>query len=193
MATPFQTMLRMHATRSIGGDTRATFTTRKVLTAKMRWFFSGISSRLPRGCRSPSSDVATSPRRDTGIPEVPSQDGVTTIRQQTLQFPEEQSVGTFFGLLPTAGVRSPVWLDDDRILAAAEDRGDTHLYELDIAGSTPKLTPDLVEIYRHDWAYDSRRAATELGYAPRALATGLGETFAWLRSTPEWATTKARK
>jgi dipeptidyl aminopeptidase/acylaminoacyl peptidase len=40
--------------------------------------------------------------------------------------------------IPTAGVRAPVWLDDTRLLAAAEDRGDTHLYELDIAGSTPK-------------------------------------------------------
>lgn len=62
-----------------------------------------------------------------------------------------------------------------------------------VAGKTPKLTPDLVEIYRHDWAYDSRRAAAELGYAPRALATGLGETFEWLRSTPEWAAIQVRK
>jgi farnesol dehydrogenase len=53
-------------------------------------------------------------------------------------------------------------------------------------GGTPKLTPDLVEIYRHDWAYDSSRAARELGYAPRPLATGLAETFAWLRTTAEW-------
>jgi dihydroflavonol-4-reductase len=55
-----------------------------------------------------------------------------------------------------------------------------------LTGTTPRLTPDLVEIYRHDWAYDSARAASELGYAPRALAAGLAETFAWLRSTPEW-------
>ena len=32
---------------------------------------------------------------------------------------------TFFA---TAGVRSPVWLDDATLLATAEDRGDTHLY-----------------------------------------------------------------
>jgi NAD+-dependent farnesol dehydrogenase len=51
---------------------------------------------------------------------------------------------------------------------------------------TPKLTPDLVEIYRHDWAYDSSRAARELGYLPRNLASGLAETFAWLRTTAEW-------
>jgi nucleoside-diphosphate-sugar epimerase len=55
-----------------------------------------------------------------------------------------------------------------------------------LTGATPKLTPDLVEIYRHDWAYDSSRAARELGYAPRPLVAGLAETFAWLRTTAEW-------
>jgi len=55
-----------------------------------------------------------------------------------------------------------------------------------LSGRTPRLTPDLVEIYRHDWAYDSSRAARELGYAPRSLASGLEETFAWLRTTTEW-------
>jgi len=55
-----------------------------------------------------------------------------------------------------------------------------------LSGRTPRLTPDLVEIYRHDWAYDSSRAARELGYAPRSLASGLEETFAWLRTTAEW-------
>lgn len=55
-----------------------------------------------------------------------------------------------------------------------------------LTGGVPKLTPDLVEIYRHDWAYDSSRAHAELDYRPRPLAAGLAETFAWLRSTAEW-------
>lgn len=55
-----------------------------------------------------------------------------------------------------------------------------------LTGGTPRLTPDLVEIYRHDWAYDSSRAAAEIGYRPRPLAQGLGEAIAWLRSRPEW-------
>jgi farnesol dehydrogenase len=55
-------------------------------------------------------------------------------------------------------------------------------------GGTPRLTPDLVEIYRHDWAYDSSRAARELGYAPRPLADGLAATFDWLRTTSQWPT-----
>jgi farnesol dehydrogenase len=44
----------------------------------------------------------------------------------------------------------------------------------------PQLTPDLVEIYRHDWAYDSGRAGRDLGYRPRTLREGLAETVAWL-------------
>ena len=55
-----------------------------------------------------------------------------------------------------------------------------------LTGGVPKLTPDLVEIYRHDWAYDSSRARRELDYAPRDLASGLEETLEWLKRTPEW-------
>ena len=36
-------------------------------------------------------------------------------------------------------------------------------------GGTPQLTPDLVEIYRHDWALDSSRAAAGLGWRGRSL------------------------
>jgi len=55
-----------------------------------------------------------------------------------------------------------------------------------LSGTTPRLTPDLVEIYRHDWAYDSTRARCELGYTARPLTDGLATTFAWLRDRPEW-------
>jgi nucleoside-diphosphate-sugar epimerase len=55
-----------------------------------------------------------------------------------------------------------------------------------LTGGTPKLTPDLVEIYRHDWAYRSDRAERELGYAPRPLAQGLAETLAWLKESGQW-------
>ena len=50
-----------------------------------------------------------------------------------------------------------------------------------LTGTVPKLTPDLVEIYRHDWAFDSSRARRELGYEARSLREGLTATFAWLR------------
>lgn len=53
-------------------------------------------------------------------------------------------------------------------------------------GGTPQLTPDLVDIYRHDWAYRSARAEEELGYRPRSLEEGLTGTLAWLRETGAW-------
>jgi farnesol dehydrogenase len=52
-----------------------------------------------------------------------------------------------------------------------------------LRGTTPQLTPDLVDVYRHDWAYDSSRAEKELGYRARPLAEGLGTTAAWLRES----------
>lgn len=53
-------------------------------------------------------------------------------------------------------------------------------------GTTPKLTPDLIEVYRHDWALRSSRAEAELDYRPRALAEGLAATLAWLREVAPW-------
>jgi farnesol dehydrogenase len=55
-----------------------------------------------------------------------------------------------------------------------------------LTGGVPRLTPDLVEIYRHDWAYDSSTAAAELGYRPRSLRDGLAATVAWLKETGVW-------
>ncbi len=55
-----------------------------------------------------------------------------------------------------------------------------------LRGATPPLTPDLVEVYRHDWAYSSARAAADLGYAPRGLRAGLAATLAWLEETGQW-------
>jgi nucleoside-diphosphate-sugar epimerase len=55
-----------------------------------------------------------------------------------------------------------------------------------LSGGVPRLTPDLVEIYRHDWAYSSMRAEAELGYRPRSFADGLRATMPWLKGLPEW-------
>ncbi len=56
-----------------------------------------------------------------------------------------------------------------------------------LRGTTPALTPDLVEVYRHDWAYSSARAAAELGYTFRPLREGLAATLAWLQETGQWS------
>jgi farnesol dehydrogenase len=50
-----------------------------------------------------------------------------------------------------------------------------------LRGATPQLTPDLVEVYKHDWALSSALAEKELGYRWRTLAEGLGSTVDWLR------------
>jgi NAD+-dependent farnesol dehydrogenase len=55
-----------------------------------------------------------------------------------------------------------------------------------LTGGTPQLTPDLVEVYRHDWAYRSSRAEAELGYTWRPLEQGLAETVAWLKESGAW-------
>lgn len=55
-----------------------------------------------------------------------------------------------------------------------------------LTGGTPALTPDLVEIYRHDWALDSSRAADELGWRGRDVRDGLETTVNWLREMGRW-------
>ena len=55
-----------------------------------------------------------------------------------------------------------------------------------LTGGSPKLTPDLVEVYRHDWAYRSNRAEAELGYTWRPLEQGLAETVVWLKESGAW-------
>jgi nucleoside-diphosphate-sugar epimerase len=52
--------------------------------------------------------------------------------------------------------------------------------------TTPQLTPDLVEVYRHDWAYSSARAEAELGYRFRPFEEGLAGTLEWLKETGQW-------
>ena len=71
---------------------------------------------------------------------------------------------------------------DPRIEEAARSLGAGPLRVVGVV-IVPALTPDLVEVYRHDWAYRSDGAARELGYAPRSLADGFTDTFAWLRAS----------
>jgi nucleoside-diphosphate-sugar epimerase len=55
-----------------------------------------------------------------------------------------------------------------------------------LTGRTPKLTPDVVEVCHHDWAYSSARAERELGYRHRPLRLGIAETLAWLEESGAW-------
>jgi farnesol dehydrogenase len=55
-----------------------------------------------------------------------------------------------------------------------------------LRGTTPQLTPDLVEVYRHDWAFSSAHAEADLGYRPRSLQDGMAATVAWLKESGLW-------
>ncbi|MDA8015855.1 MAG: NAD-dependent epimerase/dehydratase family protein [Thermoanaerobaculia bacterium] len=53
-------------------------------------------------------------------------------------------------------------------------------------GGTPKLTPDLVDVYTHDWALSSRKAQEEIGYTYRSFEEGLQATLEWLSEEGIW-------
>jgi farnesol dehydrogenase len=53
-------------------------------------------------------------------------------------------------------------------------------YQARLTGREPFITDEVIEIYRHDWAYSSARAVAELGYRITPLAEGLRRTVDWL-------------
>ncbi len=53
----------------------------------------------------------------------------------------------------------------------------------ELTGREPELTDEVVEIYRHEWAYSSARAERELGYRITPFPEGVRRTAAWLRET----------
>ena len=59
-----------------------------------------------------------------------------------------------------------------------------------IFGGTPQLTPDLVDVYAHDWSFSSKKAQDELGYSYRSFEDGLQATLGWLRDEGIWPTKK---
>jgi farnesol dehydrogenase len=94
---------------------------------------------------------------------------------------ENVTLREFYGLVgKTTGARIPTLRFPDAVAKAA---GAAQKAWARMRGSTPQLTPDLVEIYKHDWAYDSSKAEREIGYRWRPLAEGLASSVAWLRET----------
>jgi len=97
---------------------------------------------------------------------------------------ENVTLGEFYGLVERlTGVPVPKRRMPDGLAKAA---GALQKGFAKLTGGTPQLTPDLVEIYRHDWAYRSDRAERELGYTWRTLEQGLGQTLAWLKESGQW-------
>ena len=50
-----------------------------------------------------------------------------------------------------------------------------------LLGVEPKLTDEVVGIYRHEWAYSSERACRELGYRITPFEQAIEATVEWLR------------
>ena len=46
-------------------------------------------------------------------------------------------------------------------------------WRAELTGIEPAITDEVIEIYRHDWAYASDRAVADLGYRITPLAAGL--------------------
>ena len=69
--------------------------------------------------------------------------------------------------------------------AVAELAGRLQRWRAAITGREPEITDEVVRIYRHEWAYTSRRAEEELGYSTTPLARGLAETVAAFRDARE--------
>jgi dihydroflavonol-4-reductase len=94
---------------------------------------------------------------------------------------ENVTLGDFYSTIGRlTGAKIPTLRMPDALAKAA---GAAQKAWARMRGSTPQLTPDLVEIYKHDWAYDSSRAEKELGYHGRPLAEGLAATVAWLKES----------
>jgi nucleoside-diphosphate-sugar epimerase len=97
---------------------------------------------------------------------------------------ENVTLGTFYETVGRlTGAKIPSLRMPDGLAKAA---GAAQKTWARLLGKTPQLTPDLVEIYRHDWAYSSARAENELGYRWRTLAEGLAGTVAWLKESGQW-------
>jgi farnesol dehydrogenase len=97
---------------------------------------------------------------------------------------ENVTLGDFYGMVEElSGVPVPKRRLPDSLAVAL---GAAQKAWARLRGTTPALTPDLVEVYRHDWAYSSARAAAELGYTFRPLRQGLAATLAWLEESGRW-------
>jgi farnesol dehydrogenase len=64
---------------------------------------------------------------------------------------------------------------------AGEALGSLLVLAAHLAGRPPAVTPGMVATFRHEWAYRSARAASELGYAITPLREGLQRTLESLR------------
>lgn len=88
---------------------------------------------------------------------------------------DNRSLNDFFRTLATiSGVRRPVrhlpfW--------AGKIAGSIEVARASLYGHTPRLTPGVVEVFKHDWVYSSAKAQRDLGYHVTRLEEGLEKTL----------------
>jgi farnesol dehydrogenase len=66
--------------------------------------------------------------------------------------------------------------------AAASALGYALYLWAELTGLPPRLTHEVVGVFREHWAYSSAKAVRELGYRPTPLREGLRRTVEWLRA-----------
>jgi farnesol dehydrogenase len=95
---------------------------------------------------------------------------------------DNRSGAEFYTDLSKASGKKPPAMNIPMAMAKLSGYGEYFLAK--IFGREPKmLTHEVVEIYKHSWAYDSTLAQKELGYQITPLEVGLGALVRWLRSS----------
>jgi nucleoside-diphosphate-sugar epimerase len=95
---------------------------------------------------------------------------------------DNQSGQEFYGTLRDVSGKKPPSMNIPMPVAKLAGYSEYLLAEL--FGREPSmLTHQVVEIYKHHWAYDSARAQRELGYTITPLKEGMRELVTWLRDS----------
>lgn len=71
---------------------------------------------------------------------------------------------------------------------AAKMAGGWELLLANLFGRQPDNPPNVIEIYKHEWAYSSQKAMQELGYTVTSLRDGLAKTLDWMKMEGIWNT-----
>lgn len=69
---------------------------------------------------------------------------------------------------------------------AASMAGGWELLLANLFGRQPDNPPNVIEIYKHEWAYASQKAVDELGYNMTPLREGLIKTLEWMKRDGIW-------
>jgi farnesol dehydrogenase len=69
---------------------------------------------------------------------------------------------------------------------AGKMAGGWELLLANLFGRQPDNPPNVIEIYKHEWAYSSQKAVDDLGYTMTPLREGLTRTLDWMKAEGIW-------